>query len=286
MIKIVEVGPRDGLQNESKSLQVEQRVDLIDKLSECGFDEIEVGSFVNPKLLPQMANTDSVFLQIKQHPNIRYSVLVPNQRGFEFALKNGVENISVFTATTDAFNQRNINCGVEESLNRYAPIIASANQHKVRVRGYVSCITHCPHSGPVHHDAAMRVAASLLELGCAEVSLGETLGKATPNDIDNLLKLLTNYLPVEQLALHFHDTFGHALANIEVGLSHGIKTYDSAINGLGGCPFATSDNVRHKPKGNVDTHALVRKLQQLGQQTAIDMNALDNASQYVKKLFY
>lgn len=280
MINIVEVGPRDGLQNEPRALSVEQRVKLIDKLSECGFTEIEVGSFVSPKHVPQMADTDFVFFQIKQHPDVRYSVLVPNQKGFDFAIQHGVQNISVFTAATDDFNQRNIKCSIAESLERYTPIISAANQHGMRVRGYVSCITHCPYSGSVEPEATIKVAASLLELGCAEISLGETLGQATPEHIDKLLRVLTNHLPVEQLALHCHDTYGYALDNIEVGLSHGITTFDSAINGLGGCPFASDNGEGFKPKGNVATESLVEHLIKLGHETNIDMEQLQLASQF------
>ena len=281
MIKIVEVGPRDGLQNEPVIINITQRIELIDRLTECGFSEIEVGSFVSPKQLPQMANTNEVFLGIKQKSNIRYSALVPNQKGFDAAIASDFKNISVFTATTDAFNLKNINCTVQESLARYSPIVTTAVNQGIRVRGYISCITHCPYTGKINPDVTIHVAASLMDLGCAEISLGETLGTAYPEEVDALLSVLTNHLPIEQLALHCHDTYGRALDNIKVGLEHGITTFDSAINGLGGCPFAGG-----KTKGNVATEKLVDLFNKLEYKHSIDQDKLLEASAFASKLFY
>jgi len=258
-IKIVEVGPRDGLQNEPVAFSVEQRIRLINWLSECELDEIEVGSFVSPKWVPQMAGTDEVFLGINKVPDIRYSTLVPNEKGLDAALEVGVGDISIFTAATDAFSQKNINCTVDESFDRFQPIMARSLEKGLRVRGYVSCVTHCPYSDKVAPMEVAKVAKRLLDIGCAEVSLGETLGKAKPEDVDGRLKVLVSELPVESLALHCHDTFNRALDNIGVGLEHGITTFDTAIGGLGGCPYADG-----KAKGNVATERVVELFKKKG----------------------
>ena len=278
-IKIVEVGPRDGLQNEPKTLSVEQRVALINWLSECELDEIEVGSFVSPKWVPQMANTDEVFLAINKVPDVRYSVLTPNMKGLEKALEVEAKAISIFTAASEAFNQKNINCTIDESFERFAPMMKLALEKDLRVRGYVSCITHCPYSGAVSPADVLNVTDRLLDIGCAEVSLGETIGRATADDTRRVLGVMVGKLPVEQLALHCHDTHGQALENIAVGLEYGITTFDAAIGGLGGCPYADG-----QAKGNVATEAVVEFLQSKGCSINVNQENLSHALDYLRSL--
>ena len=277
MIRVVEVGPRDGLQNEKKIWTIDQRVQMIDLLSDCGFAEIEVGSFVSPKWVPQMADTDLVFQSIQMNENTRYSVLVPNDKGMELALATGVRDISIFTAASEAFNMNNINCTIDQSFNRFAPILNQAKQQGIRVRGYVSCVVECPYTGTVKPDATAQVAERLHNLGCAEISLGDTIGKGTPESIRKMILAVRKRVPIENLAIHCHDTYGTATANIEIAMDEGISIIDSAITGLGGCPYGGD-----KAKGNVATEKVLDLLDQKGYKHNLSRSAIDLASEYVK----
>ncbi len=278
MIHIVEVGPRDGLQNEKRLWMVDERVELINRLSRCGFQEIEVGSFVSPKWVPQMADTDAVFEKIDFFPGIRYSALVPNEKGLDQALKVGVKNISIFTAASEAFTQKNINCSIEESFERFESILGRAKTHGIRVRGYVSCVVECPFSGPVAPDQVARVAEKLWKMGCAEISLGDTIGKGTPDTIGSMVSAVTNVTPIENLAIHCHDTYGQAIANVLAALKEGIQIVDSAIFGLGGCPYGGEN-----AKGNVATEKVVFELAQRNYKTNINLTALEQAKDFVRQ---
>lgn len=279
MIRIVEVGPRDGLQNEKRIWSVEERVTFINHLSQCGFSEIEVGSFVSPKWIPQMADTDLVFDKINKDENTRYSVLVPNEKGMEQALKNNVRDISIFTAASEAFTQKNINCTIDESFERFAPIVKSAQEHGIRVRGYVSCVVACPYVGEIAPDATALVAERLFKMGCAEISLGDTIGKGTPQTIEAMIQATIKRVPVDKLAIHCHDTYGTALANIETALKAGIKTIDSAITGLGGCPYGGE-----KSKGNVATEKVMELLNRLGYSHPLNAEAVKAVVDFVRQV--
>ena len=276
IIEIVEVGPRDGLQNEDRLWSVAERVQLVDLLSDCGFRDIEVGSFVSPKWVPQMASTDEVFRQIKRTPGVRYSGLVPNEKGLESALDAGVTDISIFTAASEAFNQKNINCTIDESFERFVPILAGAKEKGLRVRGYVSCAIECPYTGHVKPEDVSRVAERLLKIGCAEISLGDTIGKGTPETTARMVEVVRQHVPVAQLAIHCHDTYGRAMGNILAVLPLGIAVIDSAINGLGGCPYAGE-----KAKGNVATELVVQTLQGKGYNLRADLAAVLKAKEFV-----
>ena len=280
-ISIVEVGPRDGLQNESTIMPVEMRVKLINFLSQCGFAEIEVGSFVSPKWVPQMANTDFVFRQIHQNPKSRYSTLVPNEQGMTDALAAGVRCVSIFTAASETFSQKNTNCSIEESFERFKPIMKIAKREGIRVRGYVSCAITCPYEGDIAPQAVAHVASRLLELGCAEISLGDTIGRGTPETIKTMIQAVTTLVPVEYLAIHCHDTFGNAVPNVLEALSQGVRVVDAAVYGLGGCPYAALKE-NEKAKGNVATETIVMALQEKGYVTNINQGALKIASDFIE----
>lgn len=275
-IKLVEVGPRDGLQNEPKTWSVADRIAFIDLLSQCQFDEIEVGSFVSPKWVPQMAHTDKVFQNIEKRPGILYSCLVPNSIGFAAAQAVGVQNISIFTAASETFNQKNINCCIEESFNRFLPMMQGAKMDQIRVRGYISCVVECPYEGPIAPEQVALLAVRLLAVGCAEISLGDTIGKGTPESIKALIKAVSKVVPVEQLAIHCHDTYGNALENILAAMDCGVQVIDSAMGGLGGCPYAGG-----KAKGNVATETVVKALHQRGYLDGFNFEALQQASMFV-----
>jgi hydroxymethylglutaryl-CoA lyase len=279
-ISIVEVGPRDGLQNESKIMTVGQRVQLIDLLSDCGFAEIEVGSFVSPKWIPQMAHTDLVYRQIQQNTTCRYSVLVPNEQGMAQAVAAGVHEISIFTAASETFSQKNINCSIDESFERFKPLMKTARDQEIRVRGYVSCSIACPFEGAISADVVGNIAWRLMDLGCAEISLGDTIGQGTIQTIGTLVKTVRNQVPVEKLAIHCHDTYGGAIQNVLEALRQGIRIVDSAIYGLGGCPYATGKN-GEKATGNVATEAILAALKEEGYLTNINEQAVTRASQFV-----
>ena len=267
-VRLVEVGPRDGLQNEAQPISVADKVQLVDALSAAGLSYIEVGSFVSPKWVPQMAGSAEVFAQIQRKPGVTYGALAPNLRGFEAALAAGVKEVAVFAAASEAFSQRNINCSISESLERFAPIMAAARQHGISVRGYVSCVLGCPYEGEIAPEQVAAVARELYAMGCYEVSLGDTIGTGTAGSTRRLFDVVGAQVPRDKLAGHFHDTYGQAVANIYASLLEGISVFDSSIAGLGGCPYAKGAS------GNVATEDVVYLLNGLGIDTGIDLQAL------------
>ncbi|MBA2924858.1 hydroxymethylglutaryl-CoA lyase [Pseudomonas sp. P7] len=267
-VRLVEVGPRDGLQNEAQPISVADKVQLVDALSSAGLSYIEVGSFVSPKWVPQMAGSAEVFAQIQRKPGVTYGALAPNLRGFEAALAAGVKEVAVFAAASEAFSQRNINCSISESLERFAPIMAAARQHGISVRGYVSCVLGCPYEGEIAPEQVAAVARELYAMGCYEVSLGDTIGTGTAGSTRRLFDVVGVQVPRDKLAGHFHDTYGQAVANIYASLLEGISVFDSSIAGLGGCPYAKGAS------GNVATEDVVYLLNGLGIDTGIDLQAL------------
>ncbi|TWC65651.1 hydroxymethylglutaryl-CoA lyase [Pseudomonas sp. SJZ103] len=267
-VRLVEVGPRDGLQNEAQPISVADKVQLVDALSAAGLSYIEVGSFVSPKWVPQMAGSAEVFAQIQRKPGVTYGALAPNLRGFEDALAAGVKEVAVFAAASEAFSQRNINCSISESLERFAPIMAAARQHGISVRGYVSCVLGCPYEGEIAPEQVAAVARELYAMGCYEVSLGDTIGTGTAGTTRRLFEVVGAQVPRDKLAGHFHDTYGQAIANIYASLLEGITVFDSSIAGLGGCPYAKGAS------GNVATEDVLYLLNGLGIDTGIDLDAL------------
>ncbi|WP_339456310.1 MULTISPECIES: hydroxymethylglutaryl-CoA lyase [unclassified Pseudomonas] len=277
-VRLVEVGPRDGLQNEAHPISVADKVQLVDALSAAGLSYIEVGSFVSPKWVPQMAGSAEVFAQIQRKAGVTYGALAPNLRGFEDALAAGVKEVAVFAAASEAFSQRNINCSINESLERFAPIMAAAKQHGISVRGYVSCVLGCPYEGQIAPEQVAMVARELYAMGCYEVSLGDTIGTGTAGATRRLFEVVGAHVPREKLAGHFHDTYGQAVANIYASLLEGITVFDSSIAGLGGCPYAKGAS------GNVATEDVVYLLNGLGIQTGIDLEALIRAGQQISNV--
>ncbi|MFV9651817.1 MULTISPECIES: hydroxymethylglutaryl-CoA lyase [Pseudomonas] len=274
-VRLVEVGPRDGLQNEAQPISVADKVRLVDALSAAGLSYIEVGSFVSPKWVPQMAGSADVFAQIQRKPGVTYGALAPNLRGFEDALAAGVKEVAVFAAASEAFSQRNINCSISESLERFAPIMAAARQHGISVRGYVSCVLGCPYEGEIAPEQVAAVARELYAMGCYEVSLGDTIGTGTAGTTRRLFEVVGAQVPRDKLAGHFHDTYGQAIANIYAGLLEGITVFDSSIAGLGGCPYAKGAS------GNVATEDVLYLLNGLGIDTGIDLDALIRAGLHI-----
>lgn len=274
-VRLVEVGPRDGLQNEAQPISVADKVRLVDALSAAGLSYIEVGSFVSPKWVPQMAGSADVFSQIQRKPGVTYGALAPNLRGFEDALAAGVKEVAVFAAASEAFSQRNINCSISESLERFAPIMAAARQHGISVRGYVSCVLGCPYEGEIAPEQVAAVARELYAMGCYEVSLGDTIGTGTAGTTRRLFEVVGAQVPRDKLAGHFHDTYGQAIANIYAGLLEGITVFDSSIAGLGGCPYAKGAS------GNVATEDVLYLLNGLGIDTGIDLDALIRAGLHI-----
>jgi len=274
-VRLVEVGPRDGLQNEAQPISVADKVQLVDALSAAGLSYIEVGSFVSPKWVPQMAGSAEVFAQIQRKPGVTYGALAPNLRGFEDALAAGVKEVAVFAAASEAFSQRNINCSISESLERFEPIMDAARQHGISVRGYVSCVLGCPYEGEVAPEQVAAVARELYSMGCYEVSLGDTIGTGTAGATRRLFEVVATQVPRDSLAGHFHDTYGQAIANIYASLLEGISVFDSSIAGLGGCPYAKGAS------GNVATEDVVYLLNGLGIDTGIDLEALIRAGQQI-----
>ncbi|UVJ42340.1 hydroxymethylglutaryl-CoA lyase [Pseudomonas sp. LS1212] len=274
-VRLVEVGPRDGLQNEAQPISVADKVRLVDDLTAAGLSYIEVGSFVSPKWVPQMAGSAEVFAQIQRKPGVTYGALAPNLRGFEDALAAGVREIAVFAAASESFSQRNINCSISESLERFVPIMEQAREHGVSVRGYVSCVLGCPYEGQVKPEQVAVVARELHLMGCYEVSLGDTIGTGTPGATRKMFDVVAAHVPRAQLAGHFHDTYGQAVANIYASLLEGIAVFDSSIAGLGGCPYAKGAS------GNVSTEDVLYMLQGLGIETGIDMELLLAAGQRI-----
>ena len=267
-VEIYEVGPRDGLQNETREISVADKVALIDHLSSAGFRRIEAGSFVSPKWVPQMAGTAEVFAAIERAPDVRYSALAPNLKGFDAAIEATVDEIAVFGSASEGFSRANINASIDESLERFAPVIEAARMIDLPVRGYVSCVVDCPHDGPVDPGAVARVADRLFAMGCYEISLGDTLGHGTPESIARMLLAVRDVVPVGRLAGHYHDTGGCAMDNIDASLSLGVRVFDAAVGGLGGCPYAPG------AAGNVATEAVAKHLERLGYDTGLDLDVV------------
>ena len=278
VVEIVEVGPRDGLQNEARAIPVAEKVALIDCLSEAGFRRIEVASFVSPKWVPQMAGSAEVMAGIRRVPGVKYTALTPNLRGFEAALAAGADEVAVFGSGSEGFSRANINAGIDESLERFLPVLEAARRAGVPVRGYVSCVVDCPYDGPVAPEAAARVAAALLAMGCHEVSLGDTLGRATPERVDAMLASVLERAAPGQLAGHFHDTGGRAVDNVMVALERGLRVFDAAVGGLGGCPYAPG------AAGNVATERLAQALEQAGYAHGLDREVLARAARLARAM--
>lgn len=274
-VRIVEVGPRDGLQNEAKPIAVADRIELVNQLSRAGFKTIETGSFVSPKWIPQMAASHEVFEGIERIDGTHYAALTPNMQGLEGAIGAGADEVAVFASATESFSQKNINCSIKESLQRFQPVMHEAQRHNLPVRGYVSCVLGCPYEGEVDPTQVAEVATALLEMGCYEVSLGDTIGVGTPGSVAKMLDNLLKTLRAEQLALHSHDTYGQALANIHTALGHGLSVFDSCVSGLGGCPYAKGAS------GNVATEDLVYMLHGMGIETGINLDLTIEAGQFI-----
>lgn len=269
-VKIVEVGPRDGLQNE-QAVPVEAKIELVNALAHAGLSYIETGAFVSPKWVPQMADSAAVFDGIERLHGRTYAALTPNLKGFEAAMQAGADEVAIFGAASEAFSQKNINCSIAESLERFAPVIEAAKARNMKVRGYVSCVLGCPYQGEVALSDVAYVAEQLWQMGCYEVSLGDTIGVGTPLHAQRMLATVAEKVPMQQLALHFHNTYGQALANIASCLPMGVATIDSAVAGLGGCPYAKGAS------GNVATEDVVYMLHGMGIDTGIDLNQLVQA---------
>jgi hydroxymethylglutaryl-CoA lyase len=274
-VRIVEVGPRDGLQNEARSVPAAVKIELIERLGAAGLTAIEATAFVSPKWVPQMADNAQVMAGIRKRPGVAYPVLVPNLQGFEAAAAAGAEEIAVFGAASEAFSRKNINCSIDESLARFEPVAAAAKARGIRVRGYISCVVGCPYQGEVAPEAVAGVAEKLLALGCYEVSLGDTIGVGTPGRVQAMLRAVAARVPMAQLAVHCHDTYGQALANIYAALELGVAVVDSSVAGLGGCPYARGAS------GNVATEDVVYLLDGLGITTGVDLDKLAAAGRYI-----
>ena len=277
-ISIFEVGPRDGLQNIKNEIPINRKIDLIDILSSTGITKIECGSFVSAKWVPQMKETEKIFQKIRRKEGVKYTALTPNLRGLENAVDAQVDEVAVFAAASETFSQKNVNCSITESLERFEDIFKKAGQKKIPVRGYVSCIVECPYEGKVMPDKVLEVTSRLLDMGCYEVSLGDTIGKGTPKKVEALLKVICENLKVEQLAGHFHDTSDTAIKNVEVGLKYGITTFDTAIGGLGGCPYAPG------AKGNLSTVQLINNIGIKNIDGILDLEELQRAEPYLVNL--
>jgi len=274
-VRLVEVGPRDGLQNEKAMVPTDVKVALVDLLTDAGFAAIEATSFVSPKWVPQMADAAEVMARIRRKPGVRYPVLTPNMKGFEAALAAKADEVAVFVAATESFSQKNINCSIAESLERVRPIFAAAKDNAVRVRGYISCVLGCPYEGRVDPRRVADVADALYRMGAYEVSLGDTIGTGTAGETAALLRMCAERVPVAALAGHFHDTYGQALTNVYAALEAGVATFDCSVAGLGGCPYAKGAT------GNVASEDVLYLLQGLGIETGVDMTRLRRAGQYI-----
>ncbi|SEA42355.1 hydroxymethylglutaryl-CoA lyase [Microbulbifer marinus] len=274
-VKMVEVGPRDGLQNEKQPISVATRIALIDRLAAAGLPVIEAGSFVSPKWVPQMAASEEVLAGIQRRPGVVYSALTPNMKGYERALAAKADEVAVFGAASEAFTQKNINCTIAESLERFRPLIEQARQDGIPVRGYVSCVLGCPYEGEIDPAKVAEVSGALLDMGCYEISLGDTIGVGTPEAAKRMIEQVSARVPVEKLAVHFHDTYGQALANIYAALQMGIAVVDSAVAGLGGCPYARGAS------GNVASEDVLYLLNGLGIETGVDLNLLVEAGNFI-----
>ena len=277
-ISIFEVGPRDGLQNIKNEIPINRKIEIIDILSTTGIKKIECGSFVSAKWVPQMRGTDQIFQEIFRKDGVKYTALTPNLKGFENAMNVKVDEIAVFAAASETFSQKNVNCSIAESLERFVDIFKKAKQKKIPVRGYVSCIVECPYEGIVKPEKVLEVTSRLLEMGCYEVSLGDTIGKGTPKTVDALLKVICENLHAQQLAGHFHDTSDTAIKNVEIALKYGITTFDTAIGGIGGCPYAPG------AKGNLSTVQLINAIGINSFIGALDLEKLLYAEKYLTSM--
>ena len=274
-VTVVEVGPRDGLQNESETIPTATKLELIHRLAASGLPVVEATSFVHPDKVPQLADAEDLMAGLQRRSGVRYPVLVPNREGLNRALKAGAREIAVFTAASEQFNQKNINCSIDESLQRFRPVVHEALQHGLWVRGYISCVLGCPYQGRVPLSAVVHVAEQLEDMGCAEISLGDTIGVGTALDAANMFKTVAHSVPMRRLAVHFHDTYGQALANILACLDVGVSVFDASVGGLGGCPFAPGAT------GNVATEDVIYMLDGLGLRTGVDLRALAETGKWI-----
>lgn len=277
-VEIFEVGPRDGLQNEARLIPAAEKIALVDCLSRAGFRRIECASFVSPKWVPQMATSGEVMAGITRAPGVSYAALTPNMKGFEAALAARVDEVAIFGSASEGFSRANINASIAESLERFRPVAEAAHAAGVPVRGYVSCVVECPYDGAVAPEQVARVARALHHMGCYEISLGDTIGRAVPEAITAMLEAVTEVVPARQLAGHFHDTGGRALDNVEAALAMGLRVFDAAVGGLGGCPYAPG------AAGNVATEAVADRLAALGYETGLDRAVLDEAAAMARKM--
>jgi hydroxymethylglutaryl-CoA lyase len=277
-VTIYEVGPRDGLQNEKKLIATEDKIKLVDAITACGFTKVEVTSFVSPKWVPQMSDASAVLEGIDRKKVITYAALTPNIKGFDRALSAQATEVAIFAAATQGFSQANINCSIEESLARFLPILKAAREHGIPVRGCLSCVTDCPYDGAVDPASVVRVAKALTNMGCYEISLADTIGSGTPDQVGKMLDAVLNELPADRLAGHFHDTNGRALENIAVSLEKGLRVFDSSVGGLGGCPYAPGAT------GNVATEAVVEMVESMGYETGLDSMKLSKVVTFAQSL--
>jgi hydroxymethylglutaryl-CoA lyase len=277
-VRIVEVGPRDGLQNEPGEVATAVKLELIERLAAAGLASVEATAFVSPKWVPQMADHTEVLERIRRKPGVSYPVLTPNLKGFEAARAAGATEVAIFGAASESFSRRNINCSIAESLERFRPVAEAAQKSNVKVRGYVSCVLGCPYEGEVSPRQVAEVAGALYDMGCYEVSLGDTIGTGTPGKTKAMIAACTERIPVEKLAGHYHDTYGQALANIYASLELGVRTFDASVAGLGGCPYAAGAS------GNVATEDVVYMLQGLGMQTGVDLDQLVDIGRWISGL--
>jgi hydroxymethylglutaryl-CoA lyase len=274
-VRIVEVGPRDGLQNEPREVPTEVKLELIERLADAGLPAVEATAFVSPKWVPQMADHTEVLERIRRKPGVDYPVLAPNLKGFEAARAAGATEVAIFGAASEAFSKKNINCSIAESLERFRPLASAAKKHGIRVRGYVSCVLGCPYEGEVAPQRVADVAAALYEMGCYEVSLGDTIGVGTPGKTKAMIEACAKRVPIGKLAGHYHDTYGQALANIYASLELGVRTFDASVAGLGGCPYAAGAS------GNVATEDVVYLLNGLGMRTGVDLRKLVGIGRWI-----
>ena len=274
-VRIVEVGPRDGLQNEKGEVPTAVKLELIERLADAGLMAIEATAFVSPKWIPQMADHTEVLERIRRKPGVAYPVLTPNLKGFESAKAAGATEVAVFGAASETFSKKNINCSIAESLERFRPVVEHALKDKIKVRGYISCVIGCPYEGDIAPQKVAEVAGALYDMGCYEVSLGDTIGVGTPGKMQNMIEACLERVPAEKLAGHYHDTYGQALANIYASMERGVATFDSSVSGLGGCPYAKGAS------GNVATEDVVYMMQGLGIETGIDLGKLVDAGQWI-----
>jgi hydroxymethylglutaryl-CoA lyase len=277
-VEIFEVGPRDGLQNERRLIPTEEKVALVDCLSHAGFRRIEIASFVSPKWVPQMADSGDVLRRIRRRDGVRYAALTPNLIGLNAALAARADEVAIFASASEGFSRANLNCSIAESLTRFAPVMQTAGQAGIPVRGYISCVSECPYDGPTPPEAVAHLAAQLLAMGCYEISLGDTIGKAVPERIDAMLRAVLEEVPARQLAGHYHDTGGMALANIEASLAQGLRVFDAAVGGLGGCPYAPGAS------GNVATELVHEWLTGMGWRTGLNREVLARAARMAKDM--